>query len=105
MRLESTICKESRYLEFVAENPVMANWRFCQPDFMAIWLICQPAQTCGLTYFRHNRREIFQVMLMDWFCARSAGRRGRMDLVPLFVPTDVPLRDSPGPQKALKPLV
>ena len=40
-----------------------------------------------------------------WLDVRSAGRRGRMDLVPLFVPTDVPLRDSPGPQKALKPLV
>lgn len=38
----------------------------------------------------------------------SVGRtpeEGRVDVVPVYVPTDVPLRDSTGPQKALKPLV
>lgn len=37
------------------------------------------------------------------FVRQDAG--GGLEFVPLFVPINVPLRDSPGPQKALKPLV
>lgn len=44
-------------------------------------------------------------VLSDGEGAAGRTRWEGMDLVPVFVPTDVPLRDFPGPQMALKPLV
>lgn len=73
--MKSTIWSESRYLDFQQIFALMANSGFCQPDFMAFWVICQPAQNRKVARSQRKLRGIFQkLFLVGWWAGAVFGR-------------------------------